>query len=197
MMEIYLIRHGQTEWSLSGKHTGSTDIALTERGEQDARALAPILARLRFARVFTSPRERARHTCELAGLGANAEVEPDLTEWDYGSYEGLRSAEIHQQRPGWNVFRDGCPGGESVEAIASRADRLIARLVKLEGRIALFSHGHFGRTFAARWVDAPVSLGAHLDLGPATLSILGHEASHPEVQVISLWNQAPNHDAVI
>src|SRR5580693_8786728 len=142
---MILIRHGETEWSLSGQHTGRTDIPLTEQGEQDARKLGERLRGLDFSRVFTSPRVRAQRTCELVGLIPDAEIEPDLAEWDYGDYEGKRSSDISQVRPDWNLFRDGCPNGESPGQISDRADRLIARLRTLEGNVVLFSHGHFGR----------------------------------------------------
>ena len=143
-LRLHLIRHGETEWSLSGKHTGRTDLALTPRGEDQARALEPVLRGIAFDHVFTSPARRAQRTCALAGLGGPAEVEPDLTEWDYGDYEGRTSADIRQERPGWNVFRDGCPGGESGANVALRADQLIARVAALHGDVALFSSGQFG-----------------------------------------------------
>ena len=142
--------------------------------------------------MLTSPRRRAQRTCELAGLGAAAAIEPDLAEWDYGDYEGLRSAEIHKTRPDWNIFRDGCPNGESPAQVSDRADRLIKRLSTPGGDIALFSHGHFGRVLATRWIDAPVTLGAHFALGVASLDILGFEPSHPETRAIALWNFAPS-----
>ena len=152
---LYLIRHGETAWSPTGQHTGRTDILLTEQGEQDAGELAERLQAVRFSRVFTSPRQRARRTCELVRMDAVAEIEPDLAEWDYGDYEGQRSVEIRKARPVWNLFRDGCPGGESPAQVSERADRVIARLRAREGNIAIFSHGHFGRVLAARWM--PVS----------------------------------------
>ena len=145
---LYLVRHGQTDWSLSGQHTGQTDIPLTEQGEQDARDLAEPLRAVRFSRVFTSPRQRARRTCELVGLDAVAALEPDLAEWDYGDYEGQRSVDIRKEQPDWNLFRDGCPLGESPVEVSERADRVIARLRALEGNTAIFSHGHFGRVLA-------------------------------------------------
>ncbi len=154
-MQLYLIRHGETDWSISGQHTGRTDIPLTARGEDEARTLAPLLRAVSFARVLTSSRRRARRTCELAGLGAVSEVEPDLTEWDYGEYEGQRTVDIREGRPDWNVFRDGCPGGETTAHVSDRADRLIARLLALSGNIALFSHGQFGSVLAARWIGMP------------------------------------------
>ena len=192
LLRLYLIRHGETEWSLSGQHTGRTEVPLTARGEEGARELAPILADIAFARVFVSPRVRAQRTCELAGLAETAEIEPDLAEWDYGDYEGLRSSEIHQQRPDWNIFSDGGPHGESPAQISDRADRLIGRLRGQSGNIALFSHGHFGRVLATRWIGAPVALGQHLALSVAALNILGFEASHPEIPVIALWNFSPS-----
>lgn len=193
-LQIYFIRHGETAWSLSGQHTGRTDIALTARGEDEGRRLQPCLHGIPFTQVLTSPRQRARQTCALAGLGAEAEIEPDLSEWDYGDYEGQRSVEIRQRRPGWNVFRDGCPNGETPAHISDRADRLIARLQVLTGEVALFSHGQFGSVLAARWIGLPVAAGQHLPLGVASLSILGCDPNHPEVRVIELWNAAPASD---
>ena len=190
-LSLYLIRHGETEWSLSGQHTGRTELPLTAKGEDEARALVPWLSVVKFARVFTSPRQRARRTCELVGLGAEAEVEPDLAEWDYGDYEGKRSADIREERPDWNVFRDGCPHGEMPAQISARADRLIARLCKMKGNVALFSHGQFGPALAARWIGLPVAEGQHLSLGTASLSILSYHPTHPELRVIALWNATP------
>jgi len=190
--QLYFIRHGETAWSLSGQHTGNTDIPLTADGEAQARALAPWLRKHAFARVLTSPRQRARMTCALAGLAAGAEIEPGLAEWDYGDYEGRRSAEIREQRPDWTVFRDGCPNGETPAAIANRADLLIARLLTMTGNVALFSHGQFGAVLAARWIGLKVIEAQHLLLGPASLSILGNNPSHPEVRMICLWNASPN-----
>jgi probable phosphoglycerate mutase len=191
--QLYFVRHGETEWSRSGQHTGNTDIPLTAYGEEQARALAPWLRQISFAGVFTSPRQRARITCTLAGLVGDAKIEPDLSEWNYGDYEGLRSDEIRAQRPGWTVFRDGCPNGESPAVISDRADLLIARLLAMAGNVALFSHGQFGAVLAARWIGLPVTEGQHLALGPASLSILGNNPSHPDVRMISLWNASPNH----
>ena len=190
-LSLYLVRHGETEWSLSGQHTGRTDIPLTAHGEDQARELIPWLSHIRFARVFTSPRQRARRTCVLAGLGAQAEIEPDLQEWDYGDYEGKLSSEVHQQRPGWDVFQDGCPGGEMPAQIAARADRLIEHLSKIEGKVALFSHGEFGLALAARWIGMPVVDGQHFLLGTASLGILSYNPAHPEIRVIALWNASP------
>jgi broad specificity phosphatase PhoE len=188
LSRLYLVRHGETAWSLSGQHTGRTDIPLTEHGEQDARKLAAGLRAVRFSRVFTSPLRRARRTCELAGLGEVAEIEPDLTEWDYGDYEGQRPEDIRNGRPDWNIFRDGCPRGESPAQVSERADRLIARLRMLEGDIAIFSHGHFGRVLAARWVGLWVWQAQHFLLSTASLSILGYEHNLAEDPAIVLWN---------
>ena len=189
--KLYLFRHGRTEWSVSGQHTGRTDIPLTGEGEQQARCLAPRLKDLAFDHVLTSPLQRAQRTCELAGLGAGMQIEPDLAEWDYGAYEGLTSARIHERQPGWDVFKDGGPDGETPAMITDRADRLIARLTAMTGRIALFSHGHFSRVFAARWLGQPIELGAHFTLGEAAMNILAYDPGHPSVRVISLWNLPP------
>ncbi|HEV8376360.1 MAG TPA: histidine phosphatase family protein [Candidatus Polarisedimenticolia bacterium] len=193
LARIYFIRHGETEWSLSGRHTGRTDIPLTARGEDGARELAPRLRGIALARVLTSPLRRARRTCELAGLDPPAEMEPELVEWDYGDYEGRRSAEILQERPGWNLFRDGCPGGETPAQVSDRADRLLARLRGLEGNVALFSHGHFGRVLAGRWIGLTVEQAQHFLLSTASLSILGYEHNLAEKPAIILWNALPTH----
>ncbi len=190
-LSLYLVRHGQTEWSLSGQHTGSSDIPLTAQGEDEARALAPWMADIPFESVFVSPRQRAQRTCALAGVGAKAEVEPDLAEWDYGDYEGKRSADIHTHQPHWLIFRDGCPGGEMPADITARADRLIARLKGMQGKIALFSHGHFGVVLAARWIGLPVIEAEHLLLSTASVSVLGYAPSHPDVLVIAFGTQGP------
>jgi probable phosphoglycerate mutase len=187
-LRLYLIRHGETEWSLSGRHTGRTDLALTAHGEQQARTLVSTLASIQFEHVFTSPLQRARQTCTLAGLGACAEIAPDLAEWDYGEYEGRRSDDIRMTRPGWTVYRDGCPGGEDAAQVSDRADRLIAKLADMSGNIALFSHGQFSCSFAARWIGSPVSQGQHLMLGTASLSVLGYNPSHPDIRAIVHWN---------
>ena len=187
-LNVWLVRHGETEWSLSGRHTGRTDIPLTGQGERDARVLGARLRGETFVRVFTSPRQRARQTCVLAGVTPLAEIDPDLAEWDYGAYEGQFSADIRQARPGWNLFRDGSPGGEMPAQVSERADRLISRLRAVDGNVALFSHGHFGRVLAARWLGLPVTDAQKFLLGTASLSILGSEPSHPEVPVIALWN---------
>jgi probable phosphoglycerate mutase len=187
---LFLVRHGETAWSLTGQHTGRTDLPLTSHGEDQARELAQRLQDISFAYVITSPLQRARQTCELAGLGARAEIETDLAEWDYGDYEGQRSVDICKLRADWNIFLDGCPGGEKPEQVASRADRLIVRLRTLEGNVAIFSHGQFGRVLAARWIGAQLIEAQHLSLGTASLSILAHDAHHPKVAVIALWNAA-------
>ncbi len=187
-LQVYLVRHGQTEWSMSGRHTGRTDIALTAHGEDEARQLLPWLGKITFGHVLCSPLRRARRTCELAGLGQQAEIDPDLAEWDYGSYEGRRSPDIRAERPGWNAFRDGCPGGELPDRIGARADRLIERLRAWEGNVALFSHGEFSLALAARWIGLPVLDGEHFLLGTASFGILGYNPAHPEMPVIALWN---------
>jgi broad specificity phosphatase PhoE len=194
-LRLYLIRHGQTAWSLSGQHTGRTDIPLTARGEDEAKGLALRLQAIPFAHVLTSPRQRARRTCELVGLGPAAEIEPDLAEWDYGDYEGVRSVDIRKMRADWNLFRDGCPNGETPAHVSARADRLIARLRQLDGNVALFSHGQFGSVLAARWIGLPPIEAQHFALGTASLSILGCDPHHPKVPVIALWNEA-SHELV-
>ena len=188
---LYLIRHGETAWSLSGQHTGHTDIPLTAHGEALALELAPLLDPVPFAQILTSPRQRARRTCELAASGRAATIEPDLAEWDYGDYEGMRTADIREARPGWSVFRDGCPGGEALHEVVTRADRLVARLRKEEGNIALFSHGQFGCVLAARWIYLAGAQGEHFSLDPASLSILGPKPGHPQIPAIMRWNIVP------
>ena len=190
-LQLWLVRHGQTEWSQSRRHTGTTDLPLTPVGEGEARALRPWLAAEPFTRVFVSPRQRAGRTCELAGLGDRAEVEPDLAEWDYGDYEGVTSNEIHQTRPGWNVFRHGAPGGESPEDVAARADRLIGKLAALSGNVALFSHGQFCSSLGARWLELPIAEGRKLALVTASLSVLALSPDHDDTRQIKLWNATP------
>jgi len=190
-VRAYLVRHGETAWTLTGQHTGRTDLALTAHGEDEARELAPWLRRLQFTHVWVSPRLRARQTCELAGLGSVSELEPDLEEWDYGDYEGQRSVDICGTRPGWDVWHDGCPGGEKPADVAVRIDRLITRLGTMHGDIAVFSHGQLGAGLAARWIGLPIAEGRHFALHPASMSILGHESGHPNVRVIELWNATP------
>ena len=184
---VYLARHGETQWSLTGQHTGLTDLPLTQRGEENARALRERLAGLDFGKVLTSPLQRATRTCELAGFGKIAEVDRNLLEWDYGQYEGLTSAEIHAKRPDWQLFRDGCPGGESPEQVAARADSIVSRVRALGINVLLFSSGHFLRVFAARWLALGVVAGGYFMLSTASVSALGYEnnPSHPAIQ---LWN---------
>jgi probable phosphoglycerate mutase len=185
---VYLARHGETAWTLSGQYTGLTDLPLTERGERNARRLEERLRGLSFTRVFTSPLQRARRTCELAGFGAVAEIDPDLVEWNYGDYEGQRTAEIQAKRPGWELFRDGCPGGESPAQAAARADRVVSRIRAVPGNVLLFSSGHFIRVLATRWIGLEVTANARLFLlSTASLSAVGYdkELSRP---VIRLWN---------
>jgi broad specificity phosphatase PhoE len=183
--EVYVVRHGETEWSLSGQHTGVTDIPLTENGRVVARRLQPILAKKAFSLVLTSPLGRARETCELAGVGNRAAVEPDLMEWNYGEYEGLTPRQIHAMRPGWMIFRDGCPGGEAPEQVGARADRVIARVRAAPGDVALFAHGHIFRVLVARWIGLPATAGRHFLLGTATLNVLSYYRDSPAVKV---WN---------
>jgi broad specificity phosphatase PhoE len=185
--EIYLARHGETAWSLSGQHTGLTDIPLTERGERNAASLAGRLAGIEFAEVLTSPLQRASRTCALAGFEGRAKVAPDLVEWDYGIFEGMKTVDIRIDYPDWSLFRDGAPGGESVETVGTRADRVIAHIRGIEGRVLLFSHGHFCRVLAARWLGLPADDARLFLLGTASLSILGYEHKSEE-PVIKLWN---------
>ena len=185
IQEIYLVRHGETEWSLSGQHTGITDIPLTENGRKVAQRLEPVLAAETFVLVLTSPLERARETCELAGLGERAEIDRDLMEWNYGEYEGLTPEQIHAKSPGWMLFSDGCPGGESPEQVGTRVDRVIARVVAADGNATLFAHGHVFRVFAARWLGLPAAAGCHFLLDTATLSILSYYRNIPAVK---RWN---------
>ena len=189
-LRLFYVRHGETAWSLSGQHTSRADIPLTANGEAGASALKPVLAAIGFTQVLTSPRRRAQRTCELVGLGAEAEIEPDLCEWDYGDYEGRRTADIERDRPGWSLFRDGCPDGEGPAQVSRRADRLISRLVALEGDVALFSHGHFGAVLGARWIELAVIEGRHFPLDPCSVSVLGFAAHHPQDRVIARWNTA-------
>ena len=188
LQRLYLVRHGETAWSLSGQHTGRTDIPLTEQGEGDARELEERLRGVSFSRVFTSPLERARRTSELAALNKVAEIEPDLAEWDYGDYEGQRAEDVRKGRPDWNVFRDGCPNGESPAQVSKRADRLIARLRTLKGDLAIFSHGHFGRVLAVRWIGLGIEQAQHFLLSTASLSILGYGHNLAQEPAIVLWN---------
>ncbi|HYF44919.1 MAG TPA: histidine phosphatase family protein [Acidimicrobiales bacterium] len=186
--EVVLVRHGQTEWSANGRHTGQTDLPLTEVGEAQSRTVAPLLERWRFDLVLTSPLERARATCRIAGLEAQAEVDPDLVEWDYGEHEGRTTPEIREDDPGWTVWRGPIPGGETVDQVGERADRLIARLARVDGDVALFSHGHLLRVLTARWLGLDPRAGAALVLDTGTLSVLGTER---ETRAIRLWNGLP------
>jgi broad specificity phosphatase PhoE len=188
---VYLARHGETAWSLSGQHTGLTDIPLTERGERDARRLGERLKGRSFALVLTSPLQRAARTCALAGFETVAEVDKDLVEWDYGEYEGRRSAEIGAERPDWDVFRDGCPGGESPQQVGMRADRVVSRVRAVEGDVLLFSHAHLLRVLAGRWLGLEPGAGRYFLLGTASLSTLGYEHRRAR-PVIRLWND-PGH----
>jgi broad specificity phosphatase PhoE len=183
--EVWLVRHGETEWSAAGRHTGSTDLALTDRGKAAARAVAPALRSHAFAAVLTSPLQRARETCELAGLGHGVEVIDDLREWDYGDYEGLTTPQIRESRPAWTVWRDGCPGGESAADVGARADRVVARLREVEGDVAVFAHGHLLRVLGARWCGLAPEAGAVLALDTATLCRVGWEREQP---VVRMWN---------
>jgi probable phosphoglycerate mutase len=183
--EVFLVRHGETEWSLNGRHTGSSDIPLTENGRQVARRWHPFAVARTFDLVLTSPLQRARATCELAGLGERAEIAPDLTEWDYGAYEGLTPKEIRAQQPEWVIFRDGCPGGESPEQIGARVDRVIAKVRARAGNVALFAHGHVLRVLGARWLGLPPSAGSKFLLETATLCVL---SSYHGVPAMKRWN---------
>jgi broad specificity phosphatase PhoE len=189
---VYLARHGETAWSLSGKHTGLTDLPLTETGERTALRLGKRLKELDSEKVFSSPLQRARRTCELAGFGDVADFDPDLVEWNYGEYEGRRTAEIRLERPDWQLFRDGCPGGESPQQVSARADRVVARVRAVDGDVLLFSSGHFFRMLAARWIDieTPLRAGSFM-LSTASLSALGYEHDRSRL-VIRLWNDT-NH----
>ena len=184
---IYLARHGETAWTLSGQHTGLTDMPLTERGERNARRLEERLRGVTFARVFTSPLQRATRTCELAGFGAVAEIDRNLLEWNYGEYEGRLTTEIHKERPDWQLFRDGCPGGESPSEVGTRADRVVKRVRAVEGDVLVFSSGHFLRVFAARWLGLDAAFGRYFLLSTASLSALGYEHNLSE-PVIRLWD---------
>jgi broad specificity phosphatase PhoE len=182
---IVLVRHGETAWSREGRHTGRTDIPLTERGREEARELHATLSRWEFAQVRVSPLRRARDTCELAGYSANAVVDPDLVEWDYGEYEGMCTDDVRRERPGWNIWDDGAPGGESLAAAAKRAERVIARSVTADGDVLLVAHGHILRILTARWLGQRAILGKHLRLEPASPSVLFHEHEWP---TINAWN---------
>jgi probable phosphoglycerate mutase len=184
---IYLARHGETAWSLSGQHTGLTDVPLTARGERNARRLGDHLAGRDFAKVFTSPLQRAARTCELAGFAAAAQIDRDLVEWNYGDYEGLRTAEIQAKHPDWQLFRDGCPGGESPDQVGGRADRVVSRVRAIAGDVLIFSSGHFLRVFVARWLGLEPAAGRLFTLSTASLSELGYDNNFSQ-PAVRLWN---------
>jgi probable phosphoglycerate mutase len=184
-VNLFPIRHGETAWSLSGQHTGTTDIPLTDNGRRLAERMRPVLAKEAFALVLVSPLQRARRTCELAGLDNKATIDPDLVEWNYGEYEGLTPQRIHESAPGWLVFRDGCPGGETPEQVGGRVDRMIARARAVEGNVALFSHGHLLRVLVARWLGLPAGAGQHFLLDTGTLSVLG---DYHGIAAVKIWN---------
>jgi probable phosphoglycerate mutase len=186
--EVVLVRHGETEWSRDGKHTGWTDIQLTDRGRQDAQAVGDALRERRFARVLTSPLSRASETARLAGFGDVAEQRDELREWDYGAYEGRKTAEIREERPGWSLWRDGVPDGESADQVGARADRVVEELRSLDGDALVFAHGHLLRVLTARWLGLDPGDGRLFALDPATISVLGYERETP---VIRLWNAPP------
>jgi broad specificity phosphatase PhoE len=186
----YLARHGETAWTISRQHTGLTDLPLTAHGEAESLLLGDLLQGLKFSAVLTSPLQRAVRTCQLAGFGSMAKIEPDLIEWNYGAYEGRTTAEIHAERPNWQLFRDGCPAGESPEQIGARADRAIRRVRGIEGNTLLFSSSHFLRVFAARWLGLEPAAGRYFVLGTASLSVVGYEHDRSE-PVIRVWDELP------
>lgn len=185
---IYLVRHGETEWSLNGRHTGRTDLPLTAHGEEAAARLRSRLAALHPVLVLSSPLQRAQRTGELAGWGEQMQRDADLVEWDYGAYDGRTTPEIQQERPGWSLFRDGCPQGETAEQVGVRADRLIARVRAADGDVLLFGHSHMFRVFAVRWLALPPQNGALFQIAPASVSILSYEHTLVE-PVVALWNE--------
>jgi broad specificity phosphatase PhoE len=184
-VDVVAIRHGETVWSLSGQHTGTTDIPLTDNGRRLAEQMRPVLAKQTFALALVSPMQRARETCELAGLGDTAVIDPDLVEWNYGGYEGLTPRQIHETAPGWLIFRDGCPGGESPEQVGARVDRAIARARAVDGDVALFAHGHVLRVLVARWIGSPAAAGQHFLLDTGTLCVLGY---YRDIPAVKIWN---------
>lgn len=184
-MQVYAIRHGETAWSLSGQHTGTTDVPLTEEGRRLAKKLRVVLAKQTFAAVFVSPMQRARDTCALAGLDTAARIDRDLIEWNYGAYEGLTPRQIHEKVPGWLLFRDGCPGGETPEQVGARVDRVIARARAVQGDVALFAHGHLLRVLAARWIALPPIGGQHFLLDTGTFCVLSH---YGDIPAVKMWN---------
>lgn len=188
VQQVYLIRHGETPWSLSGQHTGLTDIPLTDHGREVAGRIAPLLADVQFKAILSSPLVRAQETCKLTGLGERAAIDPDLVEWNYGEYEGLTPKQIHGKARHWLLFRDGCPGGEDPQQVGARVDRLIAKVRAIDGNAALFGHGHLFRVFAARWLGLPVAGGSYFLLDPSTLSVLSYYRGIPAVKC---WNAKP------
>jgi broad specificity phosphatase PhoE len=184
-VSVFAIRHGETAWSLSGQHMGTTDIPLTDDGRRLAERMRPVLASEAFALVLCSPMQRARETCELAGLGDRAVINPDLMEWNYGEYEGLTPKQIHEVAPGWLIFRDGCPGGEAPEQVGARVDRVIGRARAAKGDVALFAHRHVLRVLAPRWIGLPASAGQHFLLDTGTLCVLGY---YREIPAVKTWN---------
>jgi probable phosphoglycerate mutase len=191
-VRVFLIRHGETAWSLEGRHTGRTDLPLLDRGRRQAEQVGARLRPLSFAMVRTSPLIRAQQTCAGAGLSTPAVIDPDLVEWDYGEYEGLCTVDIQAERPGWNLFFDGCPGGETFADVSARVERVIARVTDVDGDVALFAHGHVLRTLAARWLQLGPALASALALDPTTVSIVGHERDGPS---LALWNDAGHLEA--
>jgi probable phosphoglycerate mutase len=191
MPKLFLARHGDTAWTDSHQRTGRTDIPLNEAGEERARLLGERLRRCSFARVFTSPLQRASRTCDLAGFGATAELDPDLVEWDYGRFEGMLTKNILKQRPGWELYRDGCPEGESPGQVASRADRFIARARAVEGDVLAFSSGHIIRMIAARWLGLPPQAGRIFYCRPASVGVLGYEHKNRDEPIVGPWNHVP------
>ena len=190
LSDVYLVRHGETEWSLSGQHTGLTDLPLTASGEEQARRLRPRLTTTVFAKVFSSPLQRAMRTCQLSGYGSAVESDSDLIEWNYGDYEGKTRPQILAQRPGWLIFRDGCPNGESPKDVGTRADRVVSRIGEVDGNVLVFSSGHFLRVLMARWLGLEPSGGRYFKLGTATLSVIGHDHKNRAEPVIRLLNES-------
>jgi broad specificity phosphatase PhoE len=184
-VDVFVIRHGETAWSISGQHTGTTDLPLTDNGRKLAERMRPVLATKTFELVLCSPMRRARETCELVGLGDKAVIDADLAEWNYGEYEGLTTEQIREVAPGWQLFRDGCPGGETPEQVGARVDRLMARSRAVKGETALFAHGHVLRVFAVRWIGLPASAGQHFLLDTGTLCVLGY---YREIPAVRVWN---------
>jgi broad specificity phosphatase PhoE len=190
LLDVYLVRHGETEWSLSGQHTGLTDLPLTENGEEQARQLRPRLTATIFAKVLSSPLQRAMRTCQLSGYGSAVDTDPDLIEWNYGDYEGKTRPQILAQRPDWVIFRDGCPNGESPTDVGIRADRVLSRIREVDGNVLVFSSGHFLRVLMARWLSLEPSGGRYFKLGTATLSVIGYDHNNRAEPLIRLSNES-------